>query len=111
MPATSTAKKAPTKKATAKAKVSVKTEQIHEEKVEVAPTNKIAMQFSIDPDYPPEHQFFEIMINGVSYCYPRGEVVEVPREIFDIVKTREENYRRSKASYAAYTRPEGANIT
>lgn len=112
MPTTSTTKKA-TKKTTAKTTTvrTTKPNKSVEEEREKVEKNTVAMQFSIDPSYPPDYQYFEMMIDGVLYCYPRGEVVEIPKKIYDIVKEREDIFRKSRASYEAYTRPEGANIT
>lgn len=112
MPTTSTTKKA-TKKTTAKTTTvrTTKPNKSVEKEREKVEKDTVAMQFSIDSSYPPDYQYFEIIIDDVYYCYPRGEVVEIPKKIYDIVKEREAILKRSRASYEMFTRPEGANIT
>lgn len=50
----------------------------------IASEDKVTFIIPIDPRFPSDQQFWEHNINGVTYRYPRGEEIQLPKSLADV---------------------------
>ncbi len=63
---------------------------------------RVNIMFPLDPTRKQDDQFFELCVNGVWFRYPRGEVVNVPKDIAETFEWAEKQSYRTLQYYDAW---------
>lgn len=69
----------------------------------IAESGVVNVMFALDPSLPRDNQFLEYCINGNLFRYPRGQIVQVPKAIFETIERKERYKQMSMSVYDKFT--------